>query len=317
MKGETVTQLELLLRTHPEGMRKAEIARRLGVHRSTVSRYVRDLSGTLGIYEENNLVKIKAEGAGKSVDLSLYESMAMNMAVEAVVDQNEFQDAHLSSALRKIALSLRSYAPRQADVMQNLADRIDKKVQSQKSGLFNDVLEVLIDSWVSGRIVKIIQDDGTETELAPYFIGFRQDASNHRSPFSVTGRLRHTRQIVTVDISTIHSAAILDETYTIPDNLKPFRDPDKPMGLQATDMVDLELKVKESSALNVFLDLQHGPMKKTAGEDGSTLIRVPVENSIELMKNIFQCGDSVEIIGPAWFRKKYLAYLAQILKSYR
>ena len=34
MKGERVAQLELLLRSHPEGLRRAEIARRLGVHRS-------------------------------------------------------------------------------------------------------------------------------------------------------------------------------------------------------------------------------------------------------------------------------------------
>ena len=42
MKGERVAQLELLLRSHPEGLRRAEIARRLGVHRSTISRYVED-----------------------------------------------------------------------------------------------------------------------------------------------------------------------------------------------------------------------------------------------------------------------------------
>ena len=55
MKGERVAQLELLLRSHPEGMRRAEIARRLGVHRSTISRYVEDLSEKIDIYEENNL----------------------------------------------------------------------------------------------------------------------------------------------------------------------------------------------------------------------------------------------------------------------
>ena len=59
MKGERVAQLELLLRSHPEGMRRAEIARRLGVHRSTISRYVDDLSQLIDIYEDNNLIKIK------------------------------------------------------------------------------------------------------------------------------------------------------------------------------------------------------------------------------------------------------------------
>ena len=61
MKGERVAQLELLLRSHPEGLRRAEIARRLGVHRSTISRYVEDLSQYINIYEENNLLYIGDE----------------------------------------------------------------------------------------------------------------------------------------------------------------------------------------------------------------------------------------------------------------
>ena len=59
MKGERVAQLELLLRSHPEGIRRAEIARRLGVHRSTISRYVAALSDRMEIYEENNLIKLR------------------------------------------------------------------------------------------------------------------------------------------------------------------------------------------------------------------------------------------------------------------
>ena len=50
MKGERVAQLELLLRSHPEGIRRAETARRLGVHRSTISRYVAALSDRMEIY---------------------------------------------------------------------------------------------------------------------------------------------------------------------------------------------------------------------------------------------------------------------------
>ena len=60
MKGERVAQLELLLLSHPEGLRRAEIARRLGVHRSTISRYVSELNEYIDIFEETNLIKIKS-----------------------------------------------------------------------------------------------------------------------------------------------------------------------------------------------------------------------------------------------------------------
>lgn len=317
MKGERVAQLELLLHSHPEGLRRAEIARRLGVHRSTISRYVDELkTHDVDIYEDNNLIKIKENENEANIDLSVYESLALNMSAEALVSNTEFQNAHLASGLRKIALNMRSYAPKVSDNIRNLADQIDKRIREQESGgQFNSVLEVLIDSWVSGRIVKVVQAGGEETELAPYFIGFREDENNHRSPISVTGRLRHTQEIVTIDIATITSAMILDETYTIPDNLKPFKVPERRLDYASGDTIPLELNVKESSALNVFHSLEHG--KETiAKTDRGMEVKLNVENSIDLLMKLFQCGASVEIVEPAWFRKKYTNYLKDILAVY-
>lgn len=317
MKGERVAQLELLLHSHPEGLRRAEIARRLGVHRSTISRYVDELKAhNVNLYEDNNLIKIKDNGEEPNIDLSVYESLALNMSAEALVSTSEFQNPHLASGLRKIALNMRSYAPKVSDNIRNLADQIDKQVREQKSGgQFNSVLEVLIDGWVSGRIVKIVQASGEETELAPYFIGFREDENNHRNPISVTGRLRHTQEIVTIDIATITSAMILDETYTIPDNLKPFKIPERRLDYASGDTIPLVLNVRESSALNVFHSLEHGEEKITKTENG-TRVELNVENSIDLMMKLFQCGSSVEIVEPLWFRKKYANYLKDILSVY-
>ena len=42
-KAGRLIQIETLLLEHPEGMTQAEIARRLGVNRSTVGRYIPDL----------------------------------------------------------------------------------------------------------------------------------------------------------------------------------------------------------------------------------------------------------------------------------
>ena len=111
MKGERVAQLELLLRSHPEGMRRAEIARRLGVHRSTISRYVEDLSEKIDIYEENNLIKIRVRDDEGPEALSVYESLAFNMSAELLASNIEIQNPHLASGLRKIAMNMRSYAP--------------------------------------------------------------------------------------------------------------------------------------------------------------------------------------------------------------
>ncbi len=319
MKGERVAQLELLLHSHPEGLRRAEIARRLGVHRSTISRYVDELKQYIDIYEDNNLIKIKEREGDENIALSIYESLAFNMSAEILANNAEFQNPHLASGLRKIAMNMRSYAPKISDNIIQVAESIDREAQRKKeNGQFNSILEVLIDAWVSGRIVRITHTQNgeqTETELAPYFIGFREE-ENGRNPISVTGRLRHTTEIGTIDISTITAATILNETYTIPDNLKPFRHPDKPDGYESIDMIPLVLKLKEKSALNAFRNLVHGTPKLEKGQNGDMLCTMDVENSIELMLRIIQCGDDVEILGPEQYRKKFCKELKKILNIY-
>ncbi len=321
MKGERVAQLELLLHSHPEGLRRAEIARRLGVHRSTISRYVDQLKEYIDIYEENNLIKIRSKLEDENIALSVYESLAFNFSAEMLADSAEFQNPHLASGLRKIALNMRSYAPKISENLVNLAEQIDLQLQQKKeSSKFNAVLEVLIDSWVSGRIVRVVQSlkgfDPIETELAPYFIGFREEDSGGRKPISVTGRLRHTTEIVTIDISTITNATILNETYTIPDNLKPFKFPAEQGRYDSIDMIPLSLRMKERSALNAFRTVVHGPPVFEKGEDGSTICNMDVENSIELYLRIIQCGDSVEILAPESFKRRFTKMLTKILKVY-
>ena len=249
MKGERVAQLELILRSHPEGLRKSEIARRIGVHRSTIGRYIDELKQYSDIYEDKNLVKILPKDGEEPLALSIYESLALNMGAEMLLSNSEFTNPHLASGLRKIAMGMQNYAPKISANIVQLADEIENEAyRKASSSQCNAVLDTLIDAWVSGKIVRIVhsskipkattaQDEGKgdqakedtflpvdeETELAPYFIGYVENEQG-RNPITVTGRLRHTAEIMTIDISAIKEVTILNETYTIPDNLKAFRD---------------------------------------------------------------------------------------------
>ncbi len=319
MKGERVAQLELLLRSHPEGLRRAEIARRLGVHRSTISRYVEDLSEHIEIYEDNNLIKIKEAEASSPLELSVYETLAFNMSVEALANSTIVQNPHLASGLRKIAMNMRSYAPNVSDNILTVAENIEKKFDSTmvEKSQYNTVIEVLIDCWVSGHLAKISSTTpgSEEIEMAPYFIGFTED-NNGRKPMTVTGRLRHTKDIITLNITTIVSVQMLNETYTIPDNLKPFTKRDSE-SYDAIDMIPLVLRVKEKSALNSFSTLNHEKVSVVENESGDYTCSMRIENSIELFLRLVQCGTSVEVISPETIRGKYVTLLESILKVYR
>ena len=321
MKGDRVAQLELILRSHPEGMRKSDIARRMGIHRSTVGRYIEELKSLSDaeIYEDGSLVKIKINDPEEKFSLSVYESLAINLGAEMLLTKSEFRNPHLASGLRKIGMNMQSYAPTVAGNIISLAEEVEDQVNS-RNGRYNSVLEVLIDAWTSGRIVKIIHTkDGVEeeTELAPYFIGF-VEGENGRNPITVTGRLRHTTEIVTIDIVNIKDVVIMEETYTIPDNLKAFNRRTEPGAVaDAIDTIDLVLQIKEKSALNSFRSLAHGEIRTERQEDGTYICRFEAENSIELVLRIIQGFDSVKIIGPQKFRDRFVNGLSAILALYK
>lgn len=319
MKGEKVAQLELLLHSHPEGMRKAEIARRIGVHRSTVSRYIEELKKYASINEDNNLIRLAAGPDEEPLNLSVYEGLAFNLSAKMLAQSTEFQNPHLVTGLRKIAMNMQSYAPSVSEDIMKLAEDIDKKITSQAEvGKYNDIMEILVDGWVSGKIVRAQYSSGTgieESEFAPYFIGF-VETDDGRNPISVTGRLRHTTDIVTLEISRIVSAEILNETYTIPDNLKAFKRKSEVDDVNSVDMIPLVMQMKEKSAINSFSTLYHTSLEITKLAEGSYNCSMKVENSIELILRIIQCGSSVKILQPLSFKKKFCGYVKDILDQY-
>ncbi|MCF0262750.1 MAG: helix-turn-helix domain-containing protein, partial [Sphaerochaetaceae bacterium] len=161
MKGERVAQLELILRSHPEGLRKSDIARRLGVHRSTIGRYIDELKQYSNIYEDKSLIKIVPPENDEPLALSVYESLALNMGAEFLLNNSEFRTPHLASGLRKIAMGMASYAPKVSNNIIAIAEQVEAEAISQNN-MHTETLEVLIDAWVSGRIVRIIHTINAE-----------------------------------------------------------------------------------------------------------------------------------------------------------
>jgi predicted DNA-binding transcriptional regulator YafY len=319
-KSERLMQLELLLLSHPAGMRRAEIARRLGVHRSTIGRYVDELRKKVDIWEDEYTIGISSDESMNMMKLSIYESLAFHLSAELLAKHTEYHNPHMSSGLRKLAENLRNYAPTMSENINAVAESIEIGAKKQDPEYIN-VLETLTDSWVSGKIVRIEHEEeetgeARETDFAPYFIGFTEQA-NGRRPISVTGRLRHTSEVQTIDIQKIRRAEILDETYTIPDNLKAFYRLDDPTHITTKDLIPLKLRLKERSVLNVFRYLTYTDLQlDEPEEDGSIICRVKVENSIELFLRIIQCGTSVEVLEPESYRKQLMEQVDKIAAMY-
>lgn len=319
-KSERLMQLELLLLSHPEGLRRAEIARRLGVHRSTVGRYVDELKAKVDLWEDEYTIGISQDESLNMMKLSVYESLAFHLSAELLAKHTEYHNPHISSGLRKLAENLRTYAPTMSENINAVAESIELGSKKQDPDYVR-VLETLTDSWVSGKMVRIRHLDQSsgklrETEFAPYFIGFSEQ-QNGRRPISVTGRLRHTAEIQTIEITNVKDAEILDQTYTIPDNLKAFNPDRVGEKIESQDLIPLKIKISERSVLNVLRYLFHRNLEVgEADQDGKIVCKVEVENSIELFLRLVQCGDSVEVLEPYSYRQQFVKQIEQISKKY-
>ena len=74
-KAERLIQIETLLLAHPEGLNQSEMAKRLGVHRSTIMRNNENISAP--IYQEEKRYVIDRESYLVNERFSLVEALAI------------------------------------------------------------------------------------------------------------------------------------------------------------------------------------------------------------------------------------------------
>ncbi len=324
MTGNRIAQLELLLLAHPEGLRRAEIARRIGVHRSTIGRYIEALEERVALTEENYIIKLAPRDGESQVNLNIHEALTLSIAAELLSAQTPYANVHTSTALRKIAENVRRHSSQLSDHINKIATSIEVAHNREGDEQLYEILDILTDGWHSGKLVKINhyakgindQKELQESVIAPYFIGFHDhNPKSPRKPITVTGRLRHTKTIETINIHDIESALILDEIFTIPDNLSPFAGSHPTLRQPGMDLIPLTLKLADRSSQNAFLTLykEH----ESLIQDGDDWIwEVSMENSFDLFMKIFQCGTDIEILGPDFYRDFFKQKLSELTSLY-
>lgn len=128
-KAERLLQIEALLLEYPDGLSQAEVARRIGVNRSTIYRCLPDLK-RFCIYEtDDGRLAIDRDHYLMNVRLTLHESMALHLAARLMATRTDKQNPHAAAALRKLSLALEKLAPRVAEHMKASAEVMEDKAR--------------------------------------------------------------------------------------------------------------------------------------------------------------------------------------------
>ena len=152
-KADRLLQIETLLLNRPGGMSVPEIARRLGVNRTTVWRY----------WNADSLERrgIELDDGG-------------NLAIRMLAARSARRNPHAASAERKLGSALQPSTPAISRFLKQAADGMDAPEQWTDPA-FVPVLEALTEAWATGHKLRVTHhsEHGGEARsyiFSPYFI---------------------------------------------------------------------------------------------------------------------------------------------------
>ena len=318
-KFENLHKLVQILLDHPEGLTKAEIARRLGVHRSTAAAYIDSLEGiNAPVYEVTpGRFSIDRDHYEVSVSLDMHESLALHLATRLLTTRTDKHYPHAASALRKLGTALNQLAPLVSGHMKRSADVLDGETRRRDS-VFLEVLETLTRAWSRGQKVKITHEmeDGQVFPyvFAPYFIepyaiGWTMHVIGYREP---------PREIRTLKIERIRTAQLLEEDYAIPGDFDPgfYLKDAWGIWIGEGEPQPVVLRFSPRVAKRVLETQWHFSQKTMVEENGSVLWKAQVAEWKEMLPWIRGWGADCEALEPVALRETLMGEAKALAEHY-
>jgi len=313
-KAARLLQIVALLFTHPEGLTQAEIARHIGVHRSTITHYMPDLPY---VYQDGNRIKIDRNANLINICLSLNEATAVHLAVRLLTTQLDRQNPHAAAAIRKLRGALERLAPHVSRHMAQSADVIDDQPADND---FLEALQALTIAWAEGRKVNLIYRKAVDVEpsmyrFAPYYI---EPGAAGRSTYVIGWCDLPASARRTFKVERIEKVEMLDETYTIPPDFDPRELLNDAWGIWYTSgqPVEVVLKFSPRVASRVGETRWHRSEQVERQSDGSLLWRAYVAATREMMPWVRGWGADVEVLSPLEMRAELKEEALELMQVY-
>ena len=319
-KAQRLLQIEKLLWAYPEGMSQAEVARRIGVNRSTINRYVADNDLPVGVYVDDyddDKLKLDRSADMTKATFNLHEIMAIHLATRLLATRTDKQNPHAASALRKLGEALQRVDQNVSQHLLRSAEMMDEAA-AYRDPVYLDVLQKLTEAWSAGRKVQVSHqmEDGRvfEYTFSPYFI----------EPYAV-GQTAHvigwrepTNAMRTFKIERLRSAEILREQYEIPENFDPRSMLANAWGIWYTEAepVEVVLKFHPRVAKRVQETRWHTSQQTVLDTDGSLLWRAWVAEPREMLPWIRGWGADCEVLEPVVMREAMMGETRAMAEGY-
>ncbi len=319
-KADRLGKIEAILLAHPEGLKPAEIARKLDVHRSTIARNLPDLPNHIYIDDfDDGRWKIDRSNYLVNVRLSLHEAMSVHLAARLLATRMNKKNPHAAAALRKLGASLERLAPKISQHLQQSADVMDDETQRYDPA-YLEMLETLTLAWAEQRKVhlwhrhesgKIYEYDFAPYFIEPYAVGQTTHVIGYREP---------PKAIRTLKLERIERIELRRDTYAIPPDFNPSEKLADAWGIWFTDSepVEVVLKFHRDIAHRVRETQWHRSEQPLDEQpDSSSIWRATIAEPTEMVPWIRGWGANVEVLAPEGLRQTLQAEARRLATIYK
>jgi len=318
-KANRLIQIEQLFLSHPEGLTQAEMARRLGVHRSTIHRCLPDLTERFGLIDlGDGRLGIDRSRSLVHVHFTLHEALALHLASRLLATRLDRHNPHAAAALRKLGHALAHLAPRISSHLLQSADVMDDATQ-RHDPVYLGVLETLTMAWAEQRQVRVWHRNERSREVheylfAPYFIEpYAIGQSTH-----VIGLRQPPGKQRTFKIERIERAELTREHYEIPPEFNPRQLLENAWGIWYTEgePVEVTLKFHPRVAHRVRETRWHRSEQVQELEDGYLIWRARVAETQEMLPWLRAWGADCEVLEPKELRETLIGEARALAELY-
>jgi len=303
-KTMRLDQIEALLMDHPEGMTQADLARRLGVHRSTILRNLADTHAP--IYEDHHRFYLDREAYLVNLHLTLHEALSIHLAGRLMASCIDRRNPYAASMLRKLGISLEKLAPLISHFICSSADAFDDDSKRQDPH-YLQVLEKITLAWAEKRKLQLWYRGAEEKVAKEYlFCPYYVEVGALGQAVYAIGRIEPQNEMRTFKIERVERIELLKQSYSIPKSFNPQQLFNNAWGIWYTDQPPVKIVLRFSSrvASRVKETRWHPTEEVVQQPDGTLLWSASIAEPREMQPWIRGWGADVEVLEPQELREK-------------
>jgi predicted DNA-binding transcriptional regulator YafY len=314
-----LARLVSILQAHPDGIRTADIATRVGMSVRTVYRDLTALQAELRlpVWGEDGTWGIDSEKAFlPPLKLTQQEAMAVVLSARLMVRYADKYDPDLAAAFEKLERGLPSPL---AEHVERTLDGLSKAPRDER---FSANVRLLTRAWAERRVVTIDYAPANyeggaaaprRATVRPYLL----EPSLQTHALYLIGFDEEREALRTFKIERIKTAALTPRTFEPPDPAGTTSALRAAWDIIADQpLVEIVLRFAPGVAARIREATWHPTQTLEAEPDGGLRWQATVSGTIEIRLWILSWGDDVEVIAPASLRDDVAATHRRALARY-